>query len=39
MLFQIIYWLLAYRYKFLYLFREKYIMSLIMIFGGLIGGS
>ncbi|VDN53802.1 unnamed protein product [Dracunculus medinensis] len=38
MLFQIIYWLLAYRYKFLYLFREKYIMSLIMIFGGLIGG-
>lgn len=36
--FQTVYWLLAYRYKFLHLFKERYVLSIVMIFGAIIGG-
>uniref|UniRef100_A0A8R1XQN0 Membrane transporter protein n=2 Tax=Onchocerca TaxID=6281 RepID=A0A8R1XQN0_ONCVO len=36
--FQTIYWLLAFRYNFYHYFQEKYTMSIVMIFGALIGG-
>ncbi|VDN01802.1 unnamed protein product [Thelazia callipaeda] len=36
--FQTIYWLMAFRYHFYHYFGEKYVMSIVMIFGALIGG-
>uniref|UniRef100_A0A915Q7V1 Sulfite exporter TauE/SafE family protein n=1 Tax=Setaria digitata TaxID=48799 RepID=A0A915Q7V1_9BILA len=36
--FQTIYWLLAFRYSFYHYFVEKYVMSIAMVFGALIGG-
>uniref|UniRef100_A0A0M3I7H6 Membrane transporter protein n=1 Tax=Ascaris lumbricoides TaxID=6252 RepID=A0A0M3I7H6_ASCLU len=38
MFFHTVYWLLAFRYNIFHLFRERYIMPLVMIFGGTIGG-
>ncbi|VDM42872.1 unnamed protein product [Toxocara canis] len=36
--FQTLYWLIAFRYNLFYLYNEKYVMSIVMIFGALIGG-
>uniref|UniRef100_A0A1I8EHL3 Membrane transporter protein n=3 Tax=Wuchereria bancrofti TaxID=6293 RepID=A0A1I8EHL3_WUCBA len=36
--FETIYWLLAFRYNLYYYFKEKYVMTIVMIFGALIGG-
>ncbi|KAM3720676.1 Serine/threonine-protein kinase-like protein [Dirofilaria immitis] len=36
--FQTIYFILAFHYNFYYYFKQKYIISIVMIFGSLIGG-
>ncbi|VDK45631.1 unnamed protein product [Anisakis simplex] len=37
--FQTFYWLIAFRYNLFYLYEEKYILSIVMVFGALIGGE
>uniref|UniRef100_A0A915BS72 Membrane transporter protein n=1 Tax=Parascaris univalens TaxID=6257 RepID=A0A915BS72_PARUN len=36
--FQTLYWLLAFRYSFFRFYSDKYVMTIVMVFGALIGG-